>query len=188
MPIRGKPLAMSQDHLQTLMMLAGLGLLCWLLMRGKMRQRRQLGTSMSFSLGHNANAQAQVGPFTGTKSLGAPADVLKWQVELHELGRELKGELDSKMMAVRSLVTNYDRAARRLAELIRMAEQVQMHVDSEPQASVSQSAARSLSASPLDQVRQLGGLGWSPERIAHATSLSESEVHQLLTLTELHKA
>ncbi len=189
---------MSQDHLQTLMMLAGLGLICWLLMRGKMRGRRQFQPATTFSLGHNANAQATVGPFSGTKSLGAPTEVLKWQVELHDLGRELKGELDSKLLAVRAMVNNYDQAARRLAEMIRLAEQVTSHptaarnsamdsqaipaiqLDSEHRATIE--AGRP--SIPLAEVRQLAQLGWPLKRIAHATSLSESEVQQLLSLSK----
>lgn len=156
---------MSQEHLQQLMMIAGLGLVCWLLMRGKMRRRKHLQLPTTFSLGHNGNAQAGVSPFTGTKSLGAPAEVLRWQVELHDLARELKAELDSKLLAVRAMTNSYDQAARRLAEMIRLAEQVQLPA-----------------GSPLAEVRRLSELGWEPAKIGQAVSLSETDVAQLLAL------
>lgn len=156
---------MSQEHLQQLMMIAGLGLVCWLMMRGKLRGRKQLQLPTTFSLGHNDNAQASVAPYTGTKSLGAPAEVLRWQVELHDLGRELKGELDSKLLAVRSMTNAYDQAARRLAEMIRLAEQVQLPA-----------------ASPLAEARRLAALGWEPNKIAQALSMSEADIAQLLGL------
>ena len=151
--------------MQQLMMIAGLGLICWLLMRGKMRRRRQLQLPTTFSLGHNGNAQSSVSSFTGTKSLGAPAEVLRWQVELHDLARELKAELDSKLVAVRAMTNSYDQATRRLAEMIRLAEQVQLPA-----------------TSPLAEVRRLSALGWAPAKIAQTVSLSETDVAQLLAL------
>ena len=156
---------MSQEHLQQLMMIAGLGLVCWLLMRGKMRRRTQLQLPTTFSLGHNANARASVAPFTGTKSLGAPSEVLRWQVELHDLARELKAELDSKLLAVRAMTNSYDQATRRLAEMIRLAEQVQLPA-----------------SSPLAEVRRLSVLGWTPAKIAQTLSFSEADVDALLAL------
>lgn len=156
---------MSQQHLQQLMMLAGLGLICWLLMRGNMRRRKHLQLPTTFSLGHNGNSQASVPPFAGTKSLGAPTEVLRWQVELHDLGRELKAELDSKLLAVRAMANSYDQATRRLAEMIRLAEQVQLPA-----------------TSPLAEVRRLSALGWVPAKIAQTLSLSETDVAQLLAL------
>ena len=145
------------------MMLSGIGLMCWLMMRGRMQRRRAIELPVITNLGHNANALSRSARFTGTQSLGAPPEVLRWQVELHDLGRELKAELDSKMIAVRSMTTAYDQAARRLAELIRMAEQIQLPSDS-----------------PLAEARRLSNLGWEQSKIATALSLTEIEIAQLL--------
>lgn len=157
---------MSQDHLQQLMMLAGLGLLCWMMLRGKMR-RRQMQSNTTFSLGHNSNAQITKAAFSGTKSLGAPAEVLRWQVELHDLARELKAELDSKLVAVGAMTRSYDHAARRLAEMIRLAEQIQLPA-----------------ASPLSETHRLAELGWEPSKIAKMLDLSESDVMQMLRVSQ----
>jgi hypothetical protein len=147
------------------MMLAGLGLICWLLMRGKMRGRRSTELPVATSLKHNSNASSSPHFFTGTQSLGAPAEVLKWQVELHELARELKAELDSKLIAVRTMTASYDQAAHRLSELIRLADQVQLPTDS-----------------PLIVVRRLAALGWPPEQIAITLQISEQQVQQMLSI------
>ncbi len=144
-------------------MLSGMGLICWLLIRGRMNRRGGGILPVIVQLGHNANAQSRSMPFTGTQSLGAPTEVLKWQVELHDLGRELKAELDSKLIAVRTLSNSYDQAARRLAELIRMAEQVEVSP-----------------TSPLAEARRLASLGWEHAKIAKALELSENQVSQLL--------
>ncbi len=153
-------------NLQQLMMIAGMGLLCWMLMRGKMRGRAKHELMVIPQLGHNSNARLKGGNnFSGTQSLGAPAEVLKWQVELHDLGRELKAELDSKLVAVRSLTISYDQAAKRLSELIRMAEAVKLD-----------------EASPLAEARRLQALGWDKTKIAKAIAMEEREVAQLLSL------
>ncbi len=64
--------------------------------------------------------------FQGTGSLGAPPEVLRWQVELHDMARELKAELDSKMLAVTALARSYEQASKRLSDMIRLAEQVEI--------------------------------------------------------------
>jgi hypothetical protein len=152
------------NNLQSLMMIAGISIICWLLMRSKMvgKKRAELPVNVP-SLKHNANAQVTHRGFSGTNSLGAPTEVLKWQVELHDLGRELKAELDSKLIAVRSMTLSYDRAAQRLSELIRMAEQVTVS----PQ-------------SPLAEARRLSAQDWPNSKIATAIGISEEEVQQLL--------
>ena len=150
--------------MQQLMMLSGIGLVCWLMMRGRMQRRRSVDLPVITHLGHNANAFSRSAPFTGTQSLGAPTEVLRWQVELHDLARELKAELDSKMIAVRSMTTAYDQAARRLAELIRLAEQVQLP-----------------GTSPLVEARRLANLDWENSKIAAALCLPEIDVAQHLT-------
>lgn len=47
-------------------------------------------------------------------SAGAHPDFLNLQVEFYDLARQLKAELDSKMVAVNQLTKEYDAAAMRL--------------------------------------------------------------------------
>ena len=46
--------------------------------------------------------------------LDAPHELIRWEVHMHETARELSGQLDSKMGALRQLVREADRAAARL--------------------------------------------------------------------------
>ena len=111
--------------MQSLMMISGLGILCWLVIRSRSNGRRKAKPAViTKHLKHNSNASSQPEPFSGTQSLGAPTDVLKWQIELHDLGRDLKAELDSKMLAVRAITSQYDHAANRLSDLIRLSEEL----------------------------------------------------------------
>lgn len=145
------------------MMVAGIGILCWLMIRSRGRNRTRSAQAVEIGkLGHNANATVSTQTFSGTQSLGAPREVLKWQVELHDLGRELKAELDTKMLAVQNLTRQYDQAANRLAEMIRLAEQAQVP------APAIQKIARILSAE-----------GWSVTRIAATLELPPATIAEL---------
>lgn len=50
-----------------------------------------------------------------------PDSVVRWEVEMHELARDLKGEIDSKMVALGHLIRDADRAAQRLEDALEAA-------------------------------------------------------------------
>ena len=84
-----------------------------------MKSRAQHETSVILpSLKHNAGVKSVPAAFSGVTSVGAPTDVLKWQVEMYDLARQLKAELDTKIVAVQKLTSDYNRAAERLNLLI----------------------------------------------------------------------
>ncbi|MEZ6134558.1 MAG: hypothetical protein R3C53_06585 [Pirellulaceae bacterium] len=157
----------SGENLQLFMRIAGLGIICWLLIRsrGKNRRRATPAVKVAEHLKHNSNAATHQQTFTGTQSLGAPHEVLKWQVELHDLGRELKAELDSKLIAVRAMTQSYDQATQRLKSMIREAQQVHLGP-----------------TSPLAIARRLADEGWSNARIAEILGLNLDETKSLLEL------
>ena len=47
-----------------------------------------------------------------------PDSVVRWEVQMHELARDLKGEIDSKMVALSHLIRDADRAAQRLEDAL----------------------------------------------------------------------
>lgn len=47
-----------------------------------------------------------------------PAELVRWEVEMHELARGLSGQLDSKMSALECLIQEADRAAARLEKAL----------------------------------------------------------------------
>ncbi len=53
----------------------------------------------------------------------APPELLRWQVEMHETARDLKGELDSKMVALQELIRQAELQAERLRATIEEAKQ-----------------------------------------------------------------
>ncbi len=53
----------------------------------------------------------------------APPEINRWQVEMYELSREMKGELDTKMAVLQILIRNASEAAERLEQALAQAEQ-----------------------------------------------------------------
>ncbi|MBM4090022.1 MAG: hypothetical protein FJ276_11480, partial [Planctomycetes bacterium] len=47
-----------------------------------------------------------------------PVEVLRWQVEMHDLGRNLKAELDTKMRVLQILIAQAKQEAERLEQLL----------------------------------------------------------------------
>ncbi len=148
------------NQLQTMMMLAGIGILCWIMMRGRMKSQKVSEPRMAIpTMKHNANAKAKAAAFSGTSSVGAPPEVLKWQIEMYDLSRQLKAELDSKMIAVRKLTADYDRATAQLNQSISEAELLALS-----------------NQSPIQLARRLSGAGCSADQISKALVVP---VHQV---------
>jgi hypothetical protein len=53
-----------------------------------------------------------------------PVEMLRWQVEMHETARDLKAEIDSKMVALQILIRDARQEQERLATLLARAEQI----------------------------------------------------------------
>jgi hypothetical protein len=50
--------------------------------------------------------------------LGAPQDLVRWEVQMHEIARDTKAELDTKMRALQLLIRDARECEMRLRELI----------------------------------------------------------------------
>lgn len=134
---------MFSNNLQALMMIAGIGLMCWMMLRRRLQVRHDKMLAQIPAMKHNGNALSSAKSFSGAASVGAPAEALRWQVELFELARQLKAELDSKIVAVRKITGDYDQAARRLEQLIGEARSIsQQRPTTEPLVSPQQLAER----------------------------------------------
>jgi hypothetical protein len=55
------------------------------------------------------------------KSLAMPMEMMRWEVEMHDTARELKAELDTKMVALQTLIRSAREEQERLAKLIEVA-------------------------------------------------------------------
>lgn len=90
-----------------MLFLGGIALATWVLMRRIFKQRRK--------------GSKQVDPIKlitkkekPLQSVDAPAETLKWEIRLHDLGREISARIDSKISALSALTKLAHEAAQRL--------------------------------------------------------------------------
>lgn len=85
---------MFGEHTSSILLVAGIALAAFFLMRGASRRRAAPSS--------NSTPPSDRGRDIALAD--APPDLLRWQVELHETARDLKAELDSKLSAMQTLV------------------------------------------------------------------------------------
>lgn len=107
------------EHLPQIGFAAGLGMACWLLLRHASRRIKR----------QSPEASAHLQELLPEKSrdralLDAPPEAARWQVELHETARELKAEIDSKLLALQTLVNIAREERGRLEEALKRAKAI----------------------------------------------------------------
>lgn len=99
-----------------MMLLAGIVLMGWILIRrqikSRYRQNSQSRTDHDFT---KTLAKADVP--RGIPLASAPPDTQRWQAEMLDLQRELKAELDMKIVVVQSLIRQADEKIAELSAL-----------------------------------------------------------------------
>ena len=107
------------------LLLGGVALVGLLILRGWFNRRpgsnRPAGESAEPSAGY-VNGLAIQNRDTALRD--APTETLRWQVEMHETARELKGELDSKLSALQALVVMARQEYERLFDILERAEKL----------------------------------------------------------------
>jgi hypothetical protein len=108
-------------NLGNLLMIAGIALACWLLLR---TSRAGWGRSQALeadprSVQKEFDARGRKQPFDG-----APSELLQWQVEMHQTARDLKAEIDTKLSALRALTLMAREESARLEALLAQAQQL----------------------------------------------------------------
>lgn len=90
-----------------MLFLGGIALATWILMRRVLKYRK--------------NSAKKVDPIKWVskkekplQSVDAPAETLKWEIRLHDLGREISARIDSKISALSALTKLAHEAAQRL--------------------------------------------------------------------------
>ena len=126
--------------------------------------------------------------------LDAPSTILRWQVEMQDLGRELKAEIDTKMRLLEVLVRRSHEAAERLEAAATRAERLgcverNQADDGDSIKSLAEQAARSKGAPashPVpdysDRVYKMADSGNNAADIAHDIGLPVGDVEFVLSL------
>jgi len=101
-----------------MMLLAGLVLLGWVLIRRQLRARYRQHTQ-SLSDRDFAKKLARADSPRGVPLASAPPETQRWQAEMLDLQRELKAELDMKIAVVQALIRQADEKIETLGSLTR---------------------------------------------------------------------
>lgn len=142
-----------------LMMLAGIILLGWVLMRRQMRARKKSRSEARQQ--HKAVRDMRQQHSHGVPLAGAPVETLRWQGEMFDLQRELKAELETKIAVVQSLLRLADQRIERL----------ETHVASHP-----------LTPDQSRQVQELSSAGFTVSDIAERLAVPQGEVEWVLAM------
>ena len=113
------PIPLSQIDPPQWMLLGGMVLLGWVLIRGGISRKRQsirAGREMDRVVEKSRHPKVHASPTSD-----APPETRRWMVAMFDLQRELKAELDSKIAVVQVMVREADR---RIEELRRLSEKV----------------------------------------------------------------
>ena len=101
-----------EDNTSTIMMLAAMLIVLTLMMRRVYRYRQRQRREETRGRKQNSALHAQRPP---VKSLaGAPDDIVRWQVQLHEMARDIQAEIDTKLRLLQTLTVQARQAAAEL--------------------------------------------------------------------------
>lgn len=164
-----------------LVILAAMGIMIWVLWRRSSRH---------FGRGGTAHQPAyKVSKLDNDRDLSlidAPPEVTRWQVEMHELARDLKGEIDTKLALLSILIRQADAAAQRLEQATQRAQDESGATDSLAAIeSFRANAAVAPPSTPLPQTQRVYALadrGLAPSAIAAETGIALGDVELALSL------
>lgn len=116
---------------------------------------------------------------------GAPEEIVRWEVQMQELARDLKAEIDSKAAVLSQLIREADRAARRLEAHLPRESTAAPHGPEWLDDSSSAAAPPSdQSSSVREEIYMLADYGFLLEDIAGRVDMPIGEVELILQLRE----
>lgn len=112
--------ATESSFLSTLLFSGGISLTILILFRLLLRRQRKLRKSPSVQSQLAAHRAELSGfePRLETPLIDAPREITRWHAELHEVARNIQGEIDTKVRLLQATLRQADRAADRLETLI----------------------------------------------------------------------
>jgi hypothetical protein len=164
-----------------IIMLVAMGVMIWVLWR---RSHKHFGSG--------GTAHSPIKRFSKLEEdrelalADAPAEVNRWQVEMHELARDLKGELDTRIAILQILLRQADQTAARLRGLgLGLGESLDPLAEIERWQPGDAASPNRPTHHPLAaRILALAEEGKSPAEIAHQTGLPIGEVEIALSLRE----
>ncbi|QDT07638.1 hypothetical protein K227x_60660 [Rubripirellula lacrimiformis] len=155
-------IAMADTQRAQYLAVAGFVMLGWVLARRTLKARKRVNTDTRVAkkeLDRIRSSKTPVLPLAD-----APPEVQRWQVGMFDLQRELKAELDTRIVIVQTLLRQVDESVRRLEKLQGVADDQQTAV-TEFDAGVRRS-----------EVESMVQAGHTAEEIAAATGMPIGDV------------
>lgn len=151
------------SFLSQMMLLVGMILLAWILVRRNIKMRRNSRAASRELKAQQAEVHKPVG---GAPLADAPKEVLRWQASMFDLQRELKGELDTRILVVESLLRRVDQRIETLTAL-----------ETQEPTRPTKSAIRD---PRVAKVRRLSSIGFSAAEISKRLAIPEPEIDFML--------
>lgn len=114
---------LAQVEPTTVLFLSGLALVCAVLL---FRTHRQLNARPKGQLSHPASWSRSEPPKPAAHHLDLPREAQRWEVEMHETARELRGQLDSKISVLQHLIRDAAEQAARLEKALERAASIDL--------------------------------------------------------------
>jgi len=163
LPTAIPPVPFSGDSISTILLLAGMALLTLILLR---RWARYFGkTRKTNGSPRNHRRRGGSGRPSSIPLSDAPPEVSRWHVEMHEIMRDMKAELDSKMVALKELTRQADERTAALRSAIERAERLGIGVKHPLERIESLAGGEVLPQAPPPETRELAGDRRARQRI-----------------------
>lgn len=122
-------------------------------------------------------------PKSGTRShhLDTPDDVLRWEVEMHEIARDFSAQIDNKASVLGHLIREADRAAARLEAALEAAAANSTPADEQP---AQAPPLETLDDALGEEIQILSNYGYDRVEIARRLHVAREDVDRVLDREE----
>jgi len=168
---------MSTENLSACMMLLGLAIMAAVMVRRVFARRvKKKRRRKSSAAPAPVVKEAQIA--------AAPAEVLRWQVEIHEIGRATKGEIDTKLQTLASLSLIAQHRTEQLQQALDRSDEVfgAAWRFKAPRQHTQQNLSSPLSEQDINEAYRLADLGKSTQSIANDLGYTLGEVEFAMSL------
>lgn len=167
---------LAEDNLAYVFLIPAILVLTLTMFRMLYRYQRRQKRSGSIS---KTEYQAALTP--SSQHTNAPDNVVRWEVEMQDLARDLKAEIDSKMIALGHLVRDADRAAERLEKALASAPPPTVPSTEDKQFAQAKDPEN---AALREEVYTLADYGFSVHDIASRLATPAGQIELILRLRE----
>lgn len=155
-----------------LLMVAGFILLCWVLVRRQVKLRKRVNKNTRVANRALKALRERRDPAVPLSD--APPETQRWQIAMFDLQRELKAELESRIVLVQTLIRQLDQRIERLSDL-------------ESKSDPAPTELRGYTPQQQHNIVQLARAGHSADEIASQFAMRVGDVQRILQVCSSSK-